>query len=236
MHAAKTFQLKGSLFTLTVLRLQSVDFSSLGSELQQTLALAPKFFDHAPIVVDLQSLATLNIDIDFTQLLTVLKNARLIPIGVRNGTPQQHEAAVQAQLAVLPSIKSCTQEQEIYTSMSTTTTTPSPTATRVITQPVRSGSQVYAEGGDLLVLAPVSHGAEVIADGNIHIYGPLRGRALAGVRGNKNARIFCMGFAAELIAIAGHYQVNEEFSQTPRASDKLTHIYLDNEKIIITDI
>ncbi|MBL4867498.1 MAG: septum site-determining protein MinC [Pseudomonadales bacterium] len=89
------------------------------------------------------------------------------------------------------------------------------TASKIVAKPVRSGQQVYAPGGDLIILAPVSAGAEVLADGNIHVYGPLRGRALAGVKGNTDARIFCHSLEAELISIAGHYKVSEDLRSQP---------------------
>jgi septum site-determining protein MinC len=89
---------------------------------------------------------------------------------------------------------------------------PAPAAalpTRIITTPIRSGQQIYARGGDLIVMAAVSAGAEVLADGNIHVYGALRGRALAGVQGNENSRIFCSSQEAELVAVAGQFMVDE---------------------------
>ena len=86
--------------------------------------------------------------------------------------------------------------------------------TKLITEPVRSGQQIYARGADLIVLAPVSHGAELLADGHIHIYGPLRGRALAGVTGDETARIFCQYLEAELISIAGQYKISEDIEQS----------------------
>jgi len=85
--------------------------------------------------------------------------------------------------------------------------------TLVVQEPVRSGRQVYAAGGDLVVAAPVSAGAELLADGDIHVYGPLRGRALAGLNGNTRARIFCMSMEAELLSIAGLYRVNEDIDR-----------------------
>ena len=85
-----------------------------------------------------------------------------------------------------------------------------PATARLITQPVRSGTQVYARGGDLVVTAAVSPGAELVADGNIHVYGPLRGRALAGAGGDAEARIFCSRLEAELVSIAGRYLVSEQ--------------------------
>ena len=86
---------------------------------------------------------------------------------------------------------------------------------RVITSPIRGGQQVYAQGGDLIVLAPVSPGAELLADGNIHVYGPLRGRALAGIKGDTKARIFCRQLAAEMVSIAGQYKVAEDLRRDP---------------------
>ncbi|HCP03453.1 MAG TPA: septum site-determining protein MinC, partial [Pseudomonas sp.] len=87
---------------------------------------------------------------------------------------------------------------------------PAAIAGKIITEPVRGGQQVYARGGDLIVMAPVSAGAELLADGHIHVYGPLRGRALAGVQGNQEARIFCQSLEAELVSIAGQYKVAED--------------------------
>lgn len=87
---------------------------------------------------------------------------------------------------------------------------PSPEATLVIKQPVRSGQKVYAKGRDLLVLASVSTGAEILADGHIHVYGSLRGRAFAGAQGNEEARIFCTDLQADLVSIAGIYMINDD--------------------------
>ncbi|MBT2750645.1 septum site-determining protein MinC, partial [Lysobacter sp. ISL-50] len=97
--------------------------------------------------------------------------------------------------------------------------------------PVRSGQQIYADNRDLTVLTTVGAGAEVIADGSVHIYGPLRGRALAGAQGNTKARIFCREFHAELVAIAGHYKVLEDIPKELRG--KAVQIWLEDEQIKI---
>ena len=86
----------------------------------------------------------------------------------------------------------------------------------MITHPVRSGQRIYAAGGDLIVVASVSSGAELLADGNIHVYGALRGRALAGVTGDTSRRIFCYDLQAELVAIAGRYRVSEDIAPSTR--------------------
>ena len=100
---------------------------------------------------------------------------------------------------------------------------------------MRSGTQVYAKGTDLVVLTAVNAGAECIADGNIHIYGPLRGRALAGANGNKNANIFCESLEAELIAVAGHYLTKDQI-KAPKLTKPLIHIYLEGDKLKIGGI
>jgi septum site-determining protein MinC len=102
---------------------------------------------------------------------------------------------------------------------------------RLITQPVRSGQQIYAPDGDLILLGPISEGAEVLADGNIHIYGTLRGRALAGVKGNVEARIFCQDLKAQLLSIAGCYRVLEQLEADVRG--KPVHVRLKDDSLVI---
>lgn len=256
MHKTNTFELKGSLFTLTVLKLKSVDLVTIKQELAATLASAPKFFENAPVVIDLQLLAQINPDCNFTALSAILRENHLIPIGVRNGSEQHHQAAIAAGLALLPNIKiqetTSFQEQAAETAAASKAKAEpavreeesndeqeliSNTPTKIITQPVRSGKQIYVKGGDLLILSSVSHGAEVLADGNIHVYGALRGRALAGVRGDKNARIFCQDLDAELISIAGHYKISDEIQNPLHGGAKgLIHIYLDEDELKIETI
>jgi septum site-determining protein MinC len=254
MHKTNTFELKGSLFTLTVLKLKSVDLVTIKQELAATLASAPKFFENAPVVIDLQLLAQINPDCDFTALSNILRENHLIPIGVRNGSEQHHQAAISAGLALLPNIK--IQETTSFTEQPAEAVAPKAKAepkpvveaeveeqqllsgspTKIITQPVRSGKQVYVKGGDLLILSSVSHGAEVLADGTIHVYGTLRGRALAGVRGDKNARIFCQDLDAELISIAGHYKTSDEIQNPLKGEKGLIHIYLEEDELKIEAI
>ncbi len=116
-------------------------------------------------------------------------------------------------------------------SESPTTNEAKPQTSRIIYQPVRSGQQIYAQNGDLIVLAQVSAGAEILADGNIHVYGPLRGRALAGVRGNTEARIFCQSLEAELVSIAGQYKISEDLQNGNWK--KPAQIHLSDEKLTV---
>ena len=103
----------------------------------------------------------------------------------------------------------------------------------LISQPIRSGQRIYAKG-DLTILSHVSAGAEIMAEGNIHIYGALRGRALAGVQGNTESRIFCSALEAELVSIAGHYKISEELDEVEKQTP--TQIYLQDQALIINTL
>lgn len=127
-------------------------------------------------------------------------------------------------------------EQEGFTKQPQADLTSAPVheQTLIIRQPIRSGQKVYAQGGDLIVLAPVSNGAEILADGHIHVYGSLRGRALAGVQGMEDARIFCSDLQADLVAIAGFYLTNEDLPEAQR--NNAVQIYLHQEQLRIESL
>ncbi len=221
------FQLKGGLYPLTALQLLGSNLALFEEQLALKIQQAPKFFHHAPVVIELQKLNPADISINFKELVAILSRKKLIPVGIRGGHPTQQAAATEAGLAILTEggkelSKSQTQPEKSAEQTVQATTNPDTsneadikgTPTKIITEPVRSGQQVYARGGDLIVLAPVSHGSELLADGHIHIYGPLRGRALAGVTGDSTARIFCQSLEAELISIAGEYKISEDIDQS----------------------
>lgn len=226
VHGQKTmaFGLKGNLLTLTVMHLFQADLEAIGQQLKTTVATTPKFFANMPIVIDLQHLATHPYPIDYQGITHLLREQGLIPVGISNGTPEQLQAANLAGLGTLSQIKKEAKAASATPSEKNTEPTTAPrTDTRsskssdpvpgshakIIVTPIRSGQQVYAKGGDLIIIATVSAGAEVLADGNIHVYGTLRGRALAGVQGDQTARIFCNGLQAELISIAGRYKLQD---------------------------
>lgn len=218
-----TFQLKGGLYPLTALQMLGNDLRSFEQQLKSKISQAPKFFHQAPIVIDLQKLNHQDPppELNFKVLLEILTANDLKPVGVRGGLPEQQIAASEAGLPIL-------QESGKETSKPTQTLNAAKpgveitrssvkeihgTNSKVITEQVRSGQQIYVRGGDLIVLAPVSHGSELLADGHIHVYAPLRGRALAGVTGDENAHIFCHSLEAELISIAGQYKISEDIDQ-----------------------
>ena len=233
-------EIKGSMFTLPVLRLRSADVQTIGEELSQRLAQHLSFFENAPIVIDLEHLKD-DATLEFSVLATLLRCHQLVPVGVRNGTDEQNAAAVAAGLAILKggAIPSTTTNKKDSESSpkSEAVATPQVVArpTRVVRQPVRSGQQIYAQGGDLIILAAVNAGAEVIADGNIHVYAPLRGRALAGVLGDTSARIFAQSMEAELLAIAGNYQVYEE-TLPAAVRGKAVQVYLEGTQLLMSPL
>jgi len=277
-HAIKVepaFVLKGSLFTLSVLQLLDSDLKKLGRELSEKIRLAPKFFHYAPVVIDLSKLAlSPNQPFDFQACNQVLRGHQLIPVGVRGGSAQMHQAAQAAGFAVMIEPHSNTADKNqpnlanrktiennaqnnvqeaggkilkekdlkelknlkdletgLENSEENLNNNFKKSGNLLITSPIRSGQQVYAQGGDLVVVASVSPGAELLADGNIHVYGTLRGRALAGINGDVKARVFCHKLQADLVAIAGHYKVFEDV----RADDDdfYKQLYLQDGQLCI---
>jgi septum site-determining protein MinC len=201
-----SFLLKGSSFTLTTLQLLTLDYETLHQQLSYKVGQAPNFFNHTPVVLDIQKVSTIPMELDFVKLLNIIRQHGLIPVGLRGGNPEQQSRALALGLAVLPERiskeENVSAPQPVKNELSSNT--------KLITQPVRSGQQIYARGGCLIIMSTVGAGAEVIADGHIHVYGALRGRALAGVNGFTEARIFCGSLEAELVSVAGQYCVNDD--------------------------
>jgi septum site-determining protein MinC len=168
-------------------------------------------------------------NIQFVEIKKILRENGLVPIGVRGGSEAQHIAARTVELPVVASGKAVTSQETPAEKVKVAH------AAKLITAPIRSGMQIYAKESDLIILAPVSPGAELLADGNIHVYGPLRGRALAGVQGNIQARIFCRQLDAELVSIAGYYLVKEDM-QNYSQQDGTMQIFLENEQIQVESI
>lgn len=197
--------LKGGLYTLTAIQLLENDLTELSCQLDDKIKQAPNFFQQTPLIIDLQHLVKNAESIDFEALLALLRSKKLVPIGVRGVSTALKEKAIDAGLAIFPEDKPTKKEETAVKQESLSTL-----GSKVITQPVRSGQQIYVPGGDLIILSSVSHGAEVLADGHIHIYGALRGRALAGIMGNTEAMILCKSLEAELVSVAGQYRLSED--------------------------
>lgn len=219
------FDLKAGTFTLPLLRLLGTDMAAMAQQLSDKVEQAGHFFYHAPIVIDLKEVSST--EIDFPLLIRLMRGHSMIPVGVRGGTVAQHEAAEAAELAVLSDTRPIRQDSKPGTTSGTMPKTT--TFTTLVTKPIRSGQRVYAQGGDLVVLGQVSSGAEIMADGHIHVYSALRGRALAGLKGNSDSRIFCLDLRAELISVAGHYRISENIDS--QLAGRPVQIYLE-EKIL----
>ncbi len=228
-------ELKGTVFTLPVLKLHSVDMTAVEHELKVHLARGLNFFRHAPLVIDLGAVEGQAAELDLNALAGMLRRLQLFTVGVRNATPWLAERAVEAGLAVLKGGVTKEETREKRVTEPPVATEVTPRRTRVVRHPVRSGQQIYAKGGDLIVLSSVNVGAEVIADGNIHVYGTLRGRAFAGVAEDTAARIFAQSMEPELAAIAGNYQVFDE-PISPALRGKPAQIYLEDEQLVLAPL
>ncbi|WP_339051123.1 septum site-determining protein MinC [Rickettsiella endosymbiont of Xylota segnis] len=228
----EAFKLKASLFTLTTFHLLNADAQLVHQQLKPLVEQTPRFFQQLPIILDLFSLPAASGPIDFPAIISCLRGYGLIPVGIRGGSAEQQTFAIQSGLAILANIK--TEASETLSKPNA----PTPAInSKLITQPVRSGQQIYAKNSDLIVIASVSPGAELLADGNIHIYGRLKGRALAGVSGNQHAHIFCQNLEAELVAIAGHYWLSEDLQDLQQTLNKgSVQIFLYQERLQIKQL
>lgn len=252
-------RLKGSMYTLLVLQLASTELEAIEAELQPKVAQLPEFFRGAPMAIDLKKLggeladfaplverlralgfmpvAVQNAD-DASLAAAQAQGLGLVrgggpqrPVTGESATAQDSPAPAAAPATDAPAGSADAAEARVEQ--------PAPVAveaepavvsvaSRLVTQPVRSGQQVHSPG-DLIVVAQVSPGAELLAEGNIHVYGRLRGRALAGLRGDQQARIFCHSLEAELVAIAGCYQIADEMD--PAVRNQAVQISLEDEEL-----
>ena len=196
---------QGALFTVVVVRATMLRDGAFENELAQQIGRSPRFFQNAPVVLDLRGVENFVEADEFETVMDKLHALTLTLVGVQNAQPAQLDAATAAGLASFAPTSGGGQARA-----NPAAAAPAAPKARLVTEPVRSGTQIYARGGDLIVTAAVSPGAELVADGNIHVYGALRGRALAGASGDADARIFCTRLDAELISIAGRYLVSEQ--------------------------
>lgn len=213
---AMPLQVRGRSFTAVVLRLTGAADEAFYGALEALMRQAPHFFVNAPLVLDLEQALSLENKGDFLKLVRELRARRLSVIGIQNGSAQQGVAAFGAGLLTLQGGRDAAMERGGRPAAVESKSAEPAAPSLLITEPVRSGQRIFADRGDLVVVASVSSGAELVAHGNIHVYGPLRGRALAGVNGDRSARIFCQSLEAELIAIAGLYRTSDGLSPDVR--------------------
>ncbi len=225
----KLIEFKGASLAVMTAHIRETEATRLADALHMMLGGMPDFFAGEPAVLDFAQLTSVPDRVDWTAILSLLRRYQVQPIGVRNLHESLHDGARRAGLALLgaegltaghrviaPQPASAPAPAPAPVAEAAPAAAPAPAAaanvvapTLVVDRPLRSGQQVYAKGGDLVLLAGMSPGSEVIADGSIHCYGPLRGRALAGARGDTSARIFSTNFGPELVSIAGVYRTFE---------------------------
>lgn len=242
-NATSTFELKSATLSLVAVVLKTTDLALLSQALDERFGDAPDLFDQDPVAIDLSLVRDAPEPIDFVVLIRLLRGHKMLPIAAKSGSAQQMEDALAAGLSeahgpaapALP-VRRFTPEDAAPAPAPAPVEAEAPPAparkTLIVDKPLRSGQRVYAKGCDLVVLAVVSHGAEVIADGNIHVYAPLRGRALAGAMGDTGARIFATCMEPQLLSIAGIYRTTE--TELPaNVLGKPGQVRLDGEKLVV---
>jgi septum site-determining protein MinC len=225
------------------LRVRTLDVAALVNEMRERVQRAPRLFGRAAVIIDFGGLMHTPDLASARALLDGLRDAGVLPVALAYGTAEIEALSVQLGLPLLAKFRAQYERGEPAAAappapQPAPVAAPEPAKPGAAVQPgmvqksaVRSGQQLYAEQRDLTVLSAVGAGAEVISDGSIHIYGPLRGRALAGAQGNEDARIFCSAFHAELVAVAGHYKVLDD---VPRAlHGKAVQVWLEDGQLNI---
>lgn len=254
---SKPLDIKISTVVAVSAILHDTDLTVLDTALQQMTGGTPDFFEDEFAVIDIGDLGDKAAKINWKKLVALFKKYRLNTVAVRNVPENLHDKIAKEGLSIdsmakppeLPAEEE-TAPKPAQAELKIDVPPPPPpvvkTETKTVIQqvsvptmivdtPVRAGQRVYAKGADLVVMAAVNNGAEVIADGSIHIYAPLRGRALAGASGNTEARIFTTSLAAELVSIAGVYQTFED-GYPDDVAKKSVQIRLDGEHIDITPL
>ncbi|WNO61357.1 septum site-determining protein MinC [Rheinheimera sp. MMS21-TC3] len=224
-------ELKGSLFPLSVLSCKGLSISSLQQQLSQKLAQAPAFFYQAPIILNLTDCQQVP---DFNAIKQLFSELKLVLVGVCGANTELKQLAQQAGLAALQLGKETKSNATKPIESVTETVVNIPMDSKIVEQAVRSGQQIYAKGTDLIIKGTVGAGAEVIADGNIHIYGTLRGKAIAGAAGDNSKRIYCYNLQAELISIAGNYWLSE--SLQGEFWGKPSCIKLQDDQLVLAEL
>ena len=246
--AEPILELKFGQVGIANLRLFSNDPAALQAELAGKVAAAPQLFSRAPLVLDLSRLPQLPDEASTRALLDAVRAAGLLPVGLAYGTSENEQLARALELPLFAKFRSAYERlpnetapparEAARAARDPLPATPLPDIKPVLAmrhaKPVRSGQQVYARGRDLVLHAMVGNGAEVIADGSIHVYGRLSGRALAGAQGDATARIYCSDFQAELVSIAGQYRVFEDMPAELRG--KPVQAWLDGDKLILSKL
>lgn len=257
------FKIKTSNLPLLQLHINTTDMVQLKEQLMQRLSQTPDFFANTPIVLELSGIAQSDEELNFAELMSFMLEHSMCAAGVLGGSEAQRVAAVKRGLGLFPDVpvrnpmRRATDDvlsvtgrhapviqtqlfpPEVTLPPVTPVTPVPPVAivrpTMVVDKPVRAGQRIYAEGANLVVLAIVNAGAELIADGDIHVYAPMRGKAIAGARGNEDARIFVQSLEAELLSIAGCFKVFED-GIPENVHAKPAQVHLEGSRLLISSL
>lgn len=237
-------EFKSTTLSLPILIIFITDLKQIELEIEKKIAKASGFFTNSPLVLDLRYCNNPEQTLDIVALVAMLRAKKLIPIGISEGNNEQNIQGLKLNIPVhklhQANIKnnndktsSVSENTKTKTDLASDKLKPHANMVNIIDYPIRSGQRIYVQG-DLTVLAHVSSGAELMAEGNIHIYGSLRGKALAGVLGATECRIFCSDLQSELVSIAGYYKVNEEIEKNKL--NKPAQIFLQKHTLIIKNL
>lgn len=217
---ADPFRLRAANFSLLVLRLLDGRVDTVVPAIADQFRRAPGFLRNAPIAIGLDELEP-DVTVDFPTLIRELRAVAISPIGTTGGSPALRSAALSAGLPPLRSVGGEAPEPPPLPAAAPPlppAAAPAPPPARrtmVVEGSIRAGQRIWAEGADLVVTGSVNPGAEVIADGNVHVWGSLKGRAIAGGSEDTEARVFAMAFDPELVSIAGYYAVRDGLTEAP---------------------
>ena len=234
-----SFEIKSASLPLVSFVLKSADIKVVAQDLQTRLGDTPDFFDNDPVLVDLQHLDDQAGPLDLPALLQLLRSFRMNPVALRPNNAAHEAAATLAGLFLTTEARTlppspATQEvvREVEVIREVVREVSSGGSAMVVDKPLRSGQHVYAKGRDLVMLAMVNPGAEIMADGHIHVYAPLRGKAIAGAKGDTSARIFTHSLEAELLSIAGVYRTSD--APLPKeVAGKAAQVWLVGDKLVM---
>jgi len=239
--APHAYEIKSASLPLVSFLLKTPDTSALQADMSRRLGATPGFFDNDPVVIDLSQLEDPYNLLDLPSVCLMLRTHQMLPVAVRGANEHQlanaHKAGLfeardlSVQTPAAPRVE--TVVQEVIREVEVVREVPTNAAAMVIDKPLRSGQHVYAKGRDLIVLAMVNPGAEIMADGHIHVYAPLRGKAIAGARGDEQARIFTSSLEAELISIAGTYRTSGDAPLPADVLGKPAQISLQGDKLVM---
>jgi len=246
-------ELKFGQVGIASVRVKRDDAAALHEELERRVRAAPQLFERTAVVLDLSHLPKQPDDGAVDALLEAVRAAGMLPVGLAYGTSETDALARRLGLPLIAKFRAAYEREsetapraessaparasaaaQPASAPEAATASPASVSAQHHAQPVRTGQQVYARGRDLVIVAAVANGAEVLADGNVHVYGALRGRAFAGALGDERARIYCSEFRAELVSIAGHYRVFEEIPA--QYEGRAVQIFLDGDKLKIAPL